>query len=111
MTGINRREILAVLGSIAALAGAPGLAQPSADAIDLSAGKAIGRAYLKANPQVSLPQLRRTHLPDGLRSEALTRLRVQAAGDFREGRVFVHEGWRLSVTEAQLFALLTLVPS
>ena len=107
MTGLNRREIVAVLGSLAALAAAPALAQPSAGAIDLSAGKSIGQAYLKANPKVSLAQLRRTHLPDGVRPEALTRLRARAAADFREGRVFVHEGWRLSETEAQLFALLT----
>ena len=44
--------------------------------------------------------------PNGLDGAAIARLRTLAAADFGAGRVFVHEGWRLSRTEGRLFALL-----
>jgi len=106
MTEISRREILAALAGIAAVAAMPGAALAAEPAIDLSTGRAIGQAYLAAHPETSLAKLRRLHLPAGLDPTAVGRLRTRVAADFHDGRTFVHEGWRLSQTEAQLFALL-----
>ena len=106
MTKLSRREILAALASVAAMAATPGLAQ-SGPAIDVSAGRAIGQAWLAVHPGASLAKLRGRHLPNGLDSNSLGKLRARAAADFRHGRTFVHEGWVMSETEAQLFALLT----
>lgn len=79
----------------------------SAREADLSAGRAIGHAYLDANAGVDLEALRNELLPVGFDSEAIPRLRARVAADFRAARVFVFKGWRLSETEARLFALLT----
>lgn len=106
MTTLSRREILAALASIAAVAAVPGFAQ-SPGSVDLSAGRAIGQAWLAAHPGTNLDRLRARHLPAGLDSKSLSQLRARAASDFRHGRTFVHEGWVMSETEAQLFALLT----
>jgi hypothetical protein len=73
---------------------------------DLSAGRAIGDAYRAANAGENWAAVRAELTPTGLDAAALSRLRMLAAGDFSAGRVFVHEGWRLSRTEARLFALL-----
>jgi hypothetical protein len=47
-------------------------------------------------------------LPNGFDAEAATRLKALAAADFRAGRIFKHQGWMLSQTEAQLFSLLAV---
>jgi hypothetical protein len=50
--------------------------------------------------------LRNDLLPNGFDQEARSRLRARAAEDFRAARVFIFKGWRISETEARLFALL-----
>jgi hypothetical protein len=105
MNTVTRRDVLAAIASISVIAAAPALAQGS-PSLDLAAGRSIGEAYLAAHPNTNLVRLRQMHLPNGLDAQAMGRLRARAAADFRGGRIFMHEGWRLSETEAQLFALL-----
>ena len=100
---LSRRDIVLALAAIAA--GTPGPAAAQAT-IDLSAGRAIGVAYRTANPQADLSRLR-LELQHGFTPDRAPRLRERAAADFRAARVFIFKGWRLSETEAQLFALLT----
>jgi hypothetical protein len=102
---LSRRDIVLALAALAAGAAAPSVAQTAA--LDLSAGRAIGAAYVAANPSTDLARLRAELLPNGFSPDAARRLRERAAADFRAARVFVFKGWRLSQTEAQLFALLT----
>jgi hypothetical protein len=101
---LSKRDVLLALAALAAGAALPAAAQTTAP--DLSAGRAIGAAYLAAHPGANLSQLRNDLLPSGFTPEAVTRLRSRAAADFRAQRVFIFKGWRLSETEAQLFALL-----
>ena len=107
MTASTRRDVLMALATLATFAAAPCLAQASAP-FDVAAGRPIGEAWLAAHPGASTTSLRRSLLPNGLDEEAIARLRKRAAADFRAGRIFVHEGWIVSDTEARLFALLTL---
>lgn len=102
---LSKRDVLLALAALAAGAALPAAAQTAAP--DLSAGRAIGAAYLAAHPQANLSQLRNELLPAGFTPDAATQLRARVAADFRAQRVFVFKGWRLSETEAQLFALLT----
>jgi len=102
---LSKRDVLLALGALAAGAALPAAAQASAP--DLSAGRAIGQAYLAANPSADLAALRSDLLPNGFDATAPQRLRERAAADFRAARVFVFKGWRISETEARLFALLT----
>jgi hypothetical protein len=102
---LSKRDVLLALAALAAGAALPAAAQSNAP--DLSAGRAIGQAYLVANPSVDLAALRDDLLPNGFDQEAAQRLRGRAAEDFRAARVFIFKGWRLSETEARLFALLT----
>jgi hypothetical protein len=106
MNSVSRRDILAALAAIAVTCPFPALSQPSV-AEDLSVGRPIGEAWLAANPGTNIAMLRNALLPYGLGSEAIARLRARVASDFRRGRLFVHDGWQLSRTEAQLFALLS----
>ena len=99
----SKRDILRALAALSAFAAAPALAQT---APDFSAGRAIGQAYLAAHPNTDLPALRRTLLPGGFNEAAARELGARVRADFMAGRVFTHAGWRLSATEAQLFALL-----
>ncbi len=99
----NKRDILRALAALTALAATPALAQ---SAPDFSAGRAIGQAYLAAHP-TDIAVLRRELLPNGFSESAARDLGARVRADFAAGRVFVHRGWRLSATEAQLFALLT----
>ncbi len=101
---LSKRDVLLALTALAASAALPAAAQ--SNALDISAGRAIGQAYLAANNGVDVAALRRDLLPNGFDAAAGPRLRERAAADFRAARVFVFKGWRLSVTEAQLFALL-----
>jgi hypothetical protein len=93
------------LAALGVGATAPGAAAQEA-ALDLSAGRAIGEAYRAAHPDETPAALSAALLPTGVNAEALTRLKAEAASDFRTGAVFVYEGWRLSRTEGRLFALL-----
>jgi hypothetical protein len=102
---LSKRELLLALTALGASAVLPAAAQ-QATAPDLSAGLAIGDAYRAANAGEDWAAIRADLAPTGLDAAALNRLRELAAADFGAGRVFVHEGWRLSRTEARLFALL-----
>lgn len=102
---LSKRDILLALAALATSAVIPAAAQTNAP--DLSAGQAIGQAYLAANPDADLAALRNDLLPHGFDADAGPRLRTRAAADFRAARVFIFKGWRLSETEARLFALLT----
>lgn len=102
---LSKRDVLLALAALAASAALPATAQTTA--IDLSAGRAIGQAYLAANPGADLVALRRDLLPNGFDEAARQSLRARASADFRAARVFIFKGWRLSETEARLFALLT----
>jgi hypothetical protein len=101
----NKRELLIALAALGAGAAIPAAAQSTP--LDLAAGRAIGEAYRAAHSEVDLAVLRAERLPAGVDAAALARLRAAAAEDFSAGRVFVHQGWRLSRTEGRLFALLT----
>jgi hypothetical protein len=101
----SKRDVLLALSALGAGAAFPAAAQTGA--ADLAPGRPIGEAYLAAHPDADLTSLRNQLLPDGFTSDSATRLRARAAADFRAARVFIFKGWRLSDTEAQLFALLT----
>lgn len=103
----SKRDILLALAALGAGAASPALAQSGAAPLDLSAGRAIGEAYIAANPSESLDALRFSLIPNGFGAEVLARLRTSVADDFRHGAIFSYQGWRLSRTEARLFALLT----
>jgi hypothetical protein len=100
----KRRDVLLALTALGAGAALPAAAQ--VNPADLAAGRAIGQAYLAAHP-ADLVALRNDLLPGGFTPGATAQLRTRAAADFRAARVFVFKGWRLSETEARLFALLT----
>jgi hypothetical protein len=100
---LSKRDLLLALAALGASAALPAAAQT---APDLSAGRAIGDAYRAANPSEDWAAVRAELAPNGLDAAAIARLRGFAAADFGAGRVFIHEGWRLSRTEARLFALL-----
>jgi hypothetical protein len=102
---LSKRELLLALTALGAGALLPAAAQ-EIDAPDLSAGRAIGEAYRAANSREDWAALRADLAPSGLNAGAVARIRGLTAADFAANRVFVHEGWRLSRTEARLFALL-----
>lgn len=97
---MNKRQILLALAALGAGAGVAA-AQP---ALDLAGGAAIGAAYRAAHSNADLAPLRAI-IANGIES-ALPTLRTRVAADFSRGATFVHAGWRMSETEAQLFALL-----
>ena len=102
---MNRRDILF---AIAAIAAAPATATAALPQIDPEGAKRVGEAYLKGRPGLDAKRLQAELLPGGWTPAATTKLRARAARDFREGRLFVHKGWRLSDTEGRLFALAAL---
>jgi len=111
MNSLDRRHVLLALAGLAA-----GAATPAAGAfpqIDPEGARRIGRAYLDGHPgrRLEAGRLQADLLPDGWSPDAVTRLRARAARDFREGRLFIHRGWRLSDTEGRLFALAALTPA
>ncbi|MDB5469277.1 MAG: hypothetical protein JWR84_837 [Caulobacter sp.] len=114
MTAIARRDLLAALAALGAMA--PGLAR-AADPSPLWAGSVppgalrIGQAWLADHPGLDAAALARRLAPDGWSSATLEKLRLRVATDFRQGRVFRYRGWRLSDTEGALFALTALSPS
>lgn len=101
---LSKRELLLALAALGAGAIVPAAAQDAA--LDLAPGRDIGAAYRAANPNEDWSAIRAELAPSGLDAAAIARLRAAAAADFGAGRVFVHEGWRLSRTEARLFGLL-----
>jgi hypothetical protein len=107
MSALNRRNVILAFAALAAVR-TPSAAAQQAAPLDLTAGFAIGRAYIDANPTTDLEALRRTLLPGSFNEAARERLRASVANDFRAGRIFKHQGWMLSVTEAQVFALLAV---
>lgn len=104
---IDRRTILVALAALGAAAGASA-AEPAG--LDPAAARRIGQAWLAAHPGVvDRRALQAELMPSGRWDGAsLQRLRARVARDFRQGRVFIHRGWRLSDTEGRLFALLAL---
>jgi hypothetical protein len=107
---MDRRTVLMALAGLAAGAGAPAAAQPQ---IDPEGARRVGQAYLDAHPgqRFEAARLKADLLPEGWNPAAAQRLRARAARDFRDGRLFVHKGWRLSDTEGRLFALAALTPA
>lgn len=107
---MDRRTVLLALAGLAVGAAAPATAQPQ---IDPEGARAVGQAYLDAHPgqRFDAARLKADLLPDGWNKAAAARLRARAQRDFREGRVFIHRGWRLSDTEGRLFALAALTPA
>jgi hypothetical protein len=102
----RRRDLLAAL---AALAAAPSLTRAAdIDGLDPVAVRRIGQAWRELRPHVTTRDLAQRLFPAGRGPDALPRLRVLAAADFRRGAVFAYRGWRLSDTEGALFALLWL---
>jgi 1,6-anhydro-N-acetylmuramate kinase len=101
MSAFTRRGLIACL---AAVASGPALAaQPDGlPALDPAAAKRIGDAYLAAHPAT------RSVMERGVGSLNPSALRTRVAADFRAGRMFAYRGWRLSQTEARLFALYAL---
>lgn len=102
---LTKRNVLLALAALGASAALPASAQTGAP--DLRAGRAIGEAYLAANPATNIAALRTELLPNGFNDAAIQHLRARVAADFRAARVFIFKGWRISETEARLFALLT----
>lgn len=104
---MDRRTVLLALAGLAAGASPAAAAQAE---VDPEGARRIGRAYLDAHPgqRLNVARLKADLLPDGWNDAAAARLRARAARDFREGRMFVHRGWRLSDTEGRLFALAAL---
>jgi hypothetical protein len=101
----NKRELLLALAALGAGAMLPAAAQ-QANGPDLTAATAIAESYRAAFPGEDLAALRRELIPSGADTAALSRMRGAVAADFRGGRSFIHQGWRLSRTEGRLFALL-----
>jgi hypothetical protein len=110
MTDVNKRQLLLALAAISGYGASPALAQTTTAAgacstFDLPGGDEIGAAWRAANPDADLAALRAELLPDGLCEEALAPIGARVKADFRNGALFIYRGWRLSQTEAQLFAL------
>ena len=105
---MDRRTVLLALGGLAA--GTAAAAAPLQ--IDPQGARRVGQAYLDAHPgqRFDAARLKADLLPKGWNAAAAHRLRARAARDFRDGRLFIHKGWRLSDTEGRLFALVALTP-
>ena len=104
---MKRRD---VLFAIAALAAAPATAAALLPELDTEGARRVGEAYLKGHPGLDAQRLQVELLPGGWSRGNAAKLRARAARDFREGRLFIHRGWRLSDTEGRLFALAALTP-
>jgi hypothetical protein len=108
MNTLTKRRLLVALAAIGAggagLADAA-LAQAVCTPLELAGGRDIGAAWRAANPDADLDALRGELLPDGACEEALAGLAERVRDDFHSGAIFVYRGWRLSETEARLFAL------
>lgn len=107
MTQLTKRQVLLALAALGAGTATRAIAQACAPALDLSGGKAIGEAWRADHPEADIAAIRDELLPQGFCDEAVAALRTRVAQDFRNGDIFVFRGWRMSETEARLFALLT----
>lgn len=85
-----------------------GLPSGLADGLDAAAVTALAASYHKAIGAPAGPRadmaVGEALFPQGAADMAA--IRAAVADDFRQGRMFVHAGWRLSHTEGRLFALL-----
>lgn len=105
----SRRDLLAALVAFAATPALARAATPDIFAgLDAVAVGRIGKTWRDQHAGVTAPELVARLFPTGRGPDALPRLRVQTAADFRAGKVFTYRGWRLSDTEGALFALLSL---
>ena len=100
---LTKRQLLLSLAALgmAAPAQAGGL-----DGIDPAGARSVGRAYLAAHP-TAVAVLEKDLFPGGWSQASLDQLRGRIAADFGKGALFGFQGWRLSVTEARLMALLS----
>ena len=105
---MNRRDILFAIAALAAAPATPAAALPQ---VDPEGARRVGEAYLKGHPGLDAKRLQAELLPAGWTPEANLKLRARVARDFRDGRLFIHRGWRLSDTEGRLFALAALTPA
>ena len=108
MTSLDRRQVLLAIAAIGAGAASPARAFMQ---VDEEGARRIGRAYLAGRPGLDARRLQAELLPAGWTPEAAGALRARARRDFRDGRHFIHDGWRLSDTEGRLFALASLTAS
>lgn len=110
MTAFSKRGLLRALAGLAAVSAAsPLLARtPDIAAVDAVGASLIGRAWLLARPGEDAAFLRRAVFPDGPDSETGPRLAQRVRADFADDRIFLHDGWFLSETEARLCALIAL---
>lgn len=132
--GISRRAVLGLLASTALPWRAKASSIWSASRIDVSclaqrllkvfrhreSAAVVGRRYLKITPSVADVYLLTTEIAQGtqlgivepgtLRStELMPLLQEKIHRDFRNQKIVVVDGWLLSVTEAQLCALASLI--
>lgn len=106
MSALDRRQVFLALGALAAAPGAQAATLPQ---VEPEGARRIGQAYLAQHPgRLDAQRLAADLLPQGWTPQAAARLRVRVARDFRENRLFMHRGWRLSDTEGRLFALAAL---
>lgn len=107
MTMLQRRELLAFIAALGGtvLGSAPAHAMPG---VDQEGAVRIGEAYLRENPSLDRQGLQRELLPNGWSANALAALKQRVSADFRDGRMLIHRGWRISDTEGRLFALAAL---
>lgn len=106
MIKLSKRELLLALAASGVLGADAAHAQGGCASLELSAGREIGAAWRAAHPDANLAALRAELLADGACADLIAELGARARADFRSGAVFTHRGWRLSETEARLFALL-----
>jgi len=116
MTDLNRRAVLAGLAAVSAvpLAACEGRksiasADPMAGGLDIAGVAAIAASYAAATGDPVGDDVRQALFPDEFADVAT--LNAAVISDFRAGRLFVHEGWRLSYTEGQLFTILSRLPA
>jgi hypothetical protein len=111
MTGITRRSFILAL---AAMGAAPLFARNQgelaiskfdiSDSLDFNAIAAVAESYEKATNSNIESLDEQLFFRNGKANMELFKAIVMR--DFKEERVFIHRGWRLSYTEGQLFTIL-----
>jgi len=108
MSYLDRRQVFLALAALTAAPGAPAAAPLQTDP---KGARLVGQAYLAQHPgRFDAGRLAADLMPHGWTPRMAARLKIRVARDFRENRLFVHRGWRLSDTEGRLFALAALTP-